>query len=544
MKSLSLCLSLSLLFLITGNDLLNSQTPQIKWWYDVHDECFGNSACADIDHDGKLEVVFSCYRNDSCVYALNLEDGSLLWKFNTGGCNDAAPLIFDVDMDDSLEVIIASSCVPKVFCLKGHNGQIEWVTTLHGSDSPPTVGDIDNDGKPGILLGNFGGWVTCLNGEDGSIAWDLPVDMNSWIQTAPIILDADNDGQLDFVVANWSFGTNHKIWCFRGDNQQLLWESDLPNDHMYHGASFADIDGDGYMELAIGTYDGTLLVLNAEDGSLKWDYSFTTPFYIGAPTSMADLNNDGHYEIVFIDGNRMGVLNHEGNLLWDFKMPSYYTSFRGPAISDINNDDTLDIVFGTSGGVIHALNGARGNELWNISLRAHHDSSNFEIDHGPIIADFDGDSILDVFIVGGHANYPNVQHNYGRAYAISTNGNGGPDWLMFRRDSVRSACVRIDSASAGINIKPVHDYIVDIYPNPASEGFIVEYYLEEISDVEIIIMDISGKLIKSYIALSQENGNHSHRSSDIFAERVKPGVYLIRIDFGDISINRKVVVIN
>lgn len=521
-----------------------SQTPQIKWWYDVHDECFGNSACADIDHDGKLEVVFSCYRNDSSVYALNLEDGSLLWKVNTGGCNDVAPLIFDVDMDDSLEVILPGSCVPKTFCFKGHNGAIEWVTTLHGSDSPPTIGDVDNDGKPEILHGNFGGYVTCLNGEDGSIAWDLAVDLNSWIQTAPIILDVDNNGQLDFVVANWSFDDNHKIWCFRGNDQHMIWESDLPNDYMYHGASFADIDGDGFMELAIGTYDGTLLVLNAEDGSLKWDYSFNNPIYIGAPTTMADLNNDNLYEIIFIDSDRVGVLDNNGDLIWDFDIPSWYTSFRGPAISDVNNDDTLDLVFGTSGGVVHALHGASGDELWSVSLRAHHDSSNFEIDHAPVIADFDGDSILDVFIVGGHAIYPDVQFNYGRAYAISTESFGGPDWMMFRRDTVRSACVRLDTVNIGINEIILEDNEIEIYPNPSNGNITIRYKLKKQTDVVICILDITGKTLHNTSMPKQASGNYIIRTSDIFPHKLKSGVYFCKLNFGNSIMTKKLIVIS
>jgi outer membrane protein assembly factor BamB len=538
MKNLSLNLSFSLLLICVS---LFSQNPQIKWWYDVNDECFGQSACADIDGDGKLEVVFSCYRNDSSVYALNLEDGSLLWKVNTGGCNDVAPLIYDVDMDDSLEVVLPSSCVPKTFCFKGHNGKIEWVTSLHGSDSPPTVGDIDNDGKPEILHGNFGGWVTCLNGEDGSVAWDLPVDMNSWIQTAPIILDADNDGQLDFIVGNWSFGDDHKIWCFRGDNHQLIWDSDLPNDYMYHGASFADIDGDGFMEIAIGTYDGTILVLNAEDGSLKWDYSFPVPFYAGAPTSMADINNDGFFEIVFIDGDRMGALDKDGNLLWEFDMPSYYTSFRGPAISDINDDDTLDIVFGTSGGVVHALNGSRGNELWNLSLRAHHDSSNFEIDHAPVIADFDGDGVLDIFVVGGHTAYPNIQFDYGRGYALSTGGSGGPDWTMFRRDCVRSACVCDDTSSAGVSWKSFSTALIEIFPNPGSGEFVISLMLNKEETIEVCLIDAFGREIVTK-EMFRNKGQSYIYSNQLYTTKLNSGLYFIRLNLHESYITKKLIV--
>lgn len=44
---------------------INAQVPKIKWWYNTFDFSAGQSAAKDIDGDGKLEVVFGCYRNDS-----------------------------------------------------------------------------------------------------------------------------------------------------------------------------------------------------------------------------------------------------------------------------------------------------------------------------------------------------------------------------------------------------------------------------------------------------------------------------------------------
>ncbi|MGD0711590.1 MAG: PQQ-binding-like beta-propeller repeat protein, partial [Bacteroidales bacterium] len=163
-----------------------AQSPHIKWWYNTHDASYGQPVAANIGKNGKLGIVFGCYRNDSCVYALNAEDGSLLWKYNTHpagaeGCNDAAPTIFDVDNDDTLEVIVASSCNPTTFCFNGITGRVKWETPTRGSDSPPTIADIDNDGKYETLHGEFGGYVICINGEDGSVKWEIPVDTNSWI---------------------------------------------------------------------------------------------------------------------------------------------------------------------------------------------------------------------------------------------------------------------------------------------------------------------------------------------------------------------------
>ncbi len=455
--------------------LLSAQTPQISWWYDLDDSAFGNAAAADIDGDQKLEITFGCYRNDGMIYALNAEDGSLLWQFDASpgfaeGCNDVATLIYDVDQDGELEVVVPSSCNPKTFCFNGTDGSIEWVTDLHGSDSPPSISDIDNDGKPEILHGNFGGSVSCLNGEDGSIAWDLDVDNNSWIQTAPAILDVDLDGQLDFVVANYSFGEDHRIFCYRADNQELLWSSDLPNDVMYHGASFADLDQDGYQELVIGSYDGSVYTLNAEDGSEAWSFSFPSSWYVPSPTSIADLNNDQRLEVVFFDGDHLGVLSHDGQLLWDYTIPSLGQTFRGAAISDINNDQVLDVVFGSSNGTLYALSGDDGDEIWTVDLADHYGDVRFDIDHGPLIADFDGDGLLDVFVVGGYTTFPEFENNFGRAYLISTESTGGPEWLMFRRDSVRSGAIELDINTATATI-PGREDALNIFPNPGSEHF-------------------------------------------------------------------------
>ena len=493
---------------------------------------YGNACAGDIDKDGKLEIVFGCYRNDSCVYALNAEDGSLLWKYNTGGCNDAAPLIYDVDNDDTLDVLLTSSCVPKTFCLNGATGKVKWIANSNGSDSPPTLGDIDNDGKKEILFGEFSGTVRCLNIENGNLKWVLTVDTNSWIQTEPALLDLDGDGLLDFVVANWNFDTAHCIFAYRGYDQTLLWKTYIPNNVMYHGPSFADIDGDNKPELAIGSYDGHLYVLNGEDGSLVFDFSFPNVFYIGAPTSIADLNNDGFYEIVFVNYSKISAVNHLGELLWSQSISCCATSFRGAAISDINNDGILDVVYGSSKGDLCALSGLDGSFIWDINLADHY-GKDFGIDHGPIIADFDGDGYLDIFVVGGYAEYPATQNNYGRAYAISTESKGGPDWLMFRRDIRRSACVPINTSDIqDKNIKS--DFT--IYPNPASDYITINLNdFNLINDPQIQIFDILGNEFKCPLI-------HNSNYLKIDISNLSAGIYIIKLDGNLKDDLRKIIV--
>jgi len=452
-------------------------SPEILWWYDLNAPSLGSAAVDDIDGDGHLEIVFGTYFNDEHIYALNAENGSLLWNYDTGGCNDASPAIADVDLDGELEVIIPSSSPYTVYCFNGATGDVEWSTSTgypNCIDSPPCIADVDNDEKPEVILGAWYGYVFCLNGEDGSICWQTNLGLDSYIQSGPNILDLDDDGQLDVVVAQYS--GDCRIYALKGDDASILWYSDLPQDYMYHGGSFADIDEDGKPEIVIGCYDNYVYVLNGEDGSLEWDY--LAPYYIASPTSIADLNNDNHFEIVFTSYNRLGVLSNTGDLIWSYTTGG--SMFRGASLADVDGDDTIDVIFGSDDGILRALRGNDGQVVWTYDLEQAYGNT-YNIDHAPVIADFDEDGKLDVFIIGGYATSSSPNNNYGRAYVLSAGNGTGYGWPMFRHDLRHSACFNnqllpiavddythtLENISVTINITN-NDYDIDGSIDPAS----------------------------------------------------------------------------
>jgi outer membrane protein assembly factor BamB len=505
---------------------LQAQSPRILWFFDTRDASFGQTAAGDIDGDGKLELVFGCYRNDSSVYALNAEDGSLLWKYNTHapgyeGCNDVAPIIHDIDGDGQKEVIVPSSCNAVTFCFEGRTGAVRWTARTRGSDSPPTIGDVDRDGKLEILHGEFGGYVICINAEDGSVSWEIPVDTRSWIQTAPTLVDLDRDGSPDFVVATWNrtAGDTNKVYAFRGIDHSLLWTYPLTN-VVYHGTAVADFDRDGKPELVIGDYSGTVSVLNGEDGSLAWSHVFPANFYAGAPVSVGDLDGDGSCEIIASGWYKYRALRSDGRTMWEYDIPQYASSFRGAALVDVDNDALPDVVFGTGNGAVIGLKGTTGDTLWTVDLASHHGSAAFEIDHAPVIADFDGDGTLDLFIVGGHAEYPDFKNNFGRGYAISIGRGAGPDWLMFQKNANRngSLCTQEPSSAEDAPVSP--PVSVDLFPNPS--GGIVK-----IRAVGLRRVDVANLLGMTLLS------NHCEGDETaIDAGSLPAGMYLIRLTVG------------
>ncbi|MBE2189665.1 MAG: VCBS repeat-containing protein [Candidatus Kapabacteria bacterium] len=376
-----------------------------------------------------------------------------------------------------------------------------------------------------ILHGQFGGYVICINASDGIKKWDLKVDTNSWIQTAPTIVDLDGDGKLDFVVASWEFNKENnqsKVYAYRGYDQVLMWTFDLA-DVVYHGTTLLDVNEDGKLDLIIGDYDGNLYAINAGDGAQIW--KFRAISYVGSPVVAGDLDGDGKCEMVFSSYYRYYALKFDGTVMWEYDIPDFKQSFRGAALSDIDDDGLPDVIFGTTGGQVIALSGIDGSEIWTLDLAAHI-GKEFSIDHAPVVADFDADGILDVFIIGGFVEYPNWQSNYGRAYAISAGTGQGPDWTMFQNNIHRtgSICNQPTSITESVQISAI------ISPNPASEYITISKPSEGFEPSEGSAVQIFNTLGECVLELAdvQHLGDVGHLQR-IDISHLHRGVYYLRL---------------
>ena len=538
----------ALLVLLVSCLYTRAQQPHVKWYYDLQDVSFGQTAARDVDGDGKLELIFSTYWNDSTVYCLNAESGSLKWKHKlpgpSGGCNDAGPLIFDPFGNGNYKVVIPGSCMDTTFCLDADSGYVQWKTVSGGGDSPPSCADIDHDGNIEVLHGTFDGHVACFDGKTGTLKWKVLADTNAAIESEAAIMDAEHNGTLDFVVATWDFtNDSNRISCFRGSDHSLVWSSYLPKNLLYHGTAFGDIDHDGKYELTIGDYDGYVYCLNAEDGSQVW--KDTASVYVGAPTTLADLDNDGFLDVIYCDGYSVIAKKHDKTLLWAYPI-SGQGSFRGVAVADVNNDNYLDVTFATGDGQIISLNGQNGSIIRTVNMNTIYQDT-FEIDNAPIIADFDGDDTLDLFIVGGKTRYPNTAIDYGRAYCLSWGVGHGPDWIMFRRDERRSACV-CDSlglplpplATKDITLANIGDLVIS--PNPGNGDFMLSFSLPRSIEAVITITDMTGRSVMHEIRQPYKKGLNTEYFVAEKSRVLPPGLYLVTLKTIDYQRTAKLLI--
>jgi len=173
--------------------------PLWNWELKTGNWIGSSPAIADIDGDGKLEVVFGS--GDHYLYALNGEDGSLLWKFKTGGAIWTSPAIADIDGDGRLEVVFGSED-NYLYALNGEDGSLLWkFKTGFFVNSSPAIADIDGDRKLEVVFGSYDHNLYVLNGEDGSLLWKFKT--GNWIASSPAIGDVDGNGKLDVAVASF-----------------------------------------------------------------------------------------------------------------------------------------------------------------------------------------------------------------------------------------------------------------------------------------------------------------------------------------------------
>lgn len=220
------------------------------------------------------------------------------------------------------------------------------------------------------------------------------------------------------------------------------------------GVAWGDFDGDGFEDFYITNWSGTGNRLHRNNGDGTFTLVAGTPLSdtgFGGGATWADIDNDGDLDLFLVNsGNNKFFRNDGNNVFVDITTPelAHGGLSRSASWSDFDNDGLVDLYFSVSGITIAGqVNQLFRNLGGNVFVR--HQSAVMDaperVGRGMAWCDFDGDGHLDLYLANGgppdsNANFPEVSHANA---LIRNNGDGTfsnvtPANMLLEEDDSRS----------------------------------------------------------------------------------------------------------
>ena len=315
------------------------------------------TAASDLDKDGDQDILFTQPNQNILSWFENQGDGNFSQR-EVGEFPEAfSTWVVDIDFDGDND-ILASSYDPSKVVLFENDGNQNF--TLHllseAIPHPLTVAaeDIDKDGDYDIACAtqDAGKGIMLLLNEGNLVFTPLDLSIQPYSSTWTQIIDLDQDGDWD-ILGN-SFSTNGGILWYEQTNPMVFAEHLVPFAST-HGFTAADIDGDGYTDLAAVSC-GSQLAWFRNDGNNNFTPEILTSNLdcaVSVTTTDLDLNSKTDLVASSWSNNKVAWWENDGNQ--EFTMQTISDTMLRPNcvdVADFNNDDFPDVVAGGYSGTL------------------------------------------------------------------------------------------------------------------------------------------------------------------------------------------------
>lgn len=502
---------------------------------------FRGATIADIDQDGIEDIVFATYNK---LYAIN-GDGTMKWERTLTGTATLPPTVADITGDGNMEIVQNTGGIPA-------NGRVYLVDGATGSDLPgwplnfnnnwminaPAVSDLDDDGIMEIVFceritsGPSRVHIVDPQGNPYNANW--PVELPGTPAFTPSIGDVNNDGIMNVVIST-SAG---EMYVFNTDTGQTIagFPATTPGiSYSYQSPILVDLDGDETLEIVGSNHgDNPAFYVMKSDGTYVTGWPYTINEWTYSPPSVADVNDDGVYELFFGNRNTSGDgttpldviygFDPDGNLIPDFSVNKYGGTEGVMTIADVNGDGIQDVIFpsvvlGNDGnGFIHAYSLDGSGEIAGFPLRPR----GFTFINGAVLGDVNNDGLLNLvansytqtFGAGVDSAFVNV-YNMNIPYDPETILSNG-----YKGNTKRDGLIIPDEP---LSIGDIENPQMQIHPNP-SAGELVFTIPENIHNATLQLFSLDGKQVYSEKNINISNGNLIRNLNHL-----NQGLYLITI---------------
>ena len=256
--------------------------------------CLGLTV-GDCNGDGKPEIVeVNIADNTVSVYANNSTVGNLAFaaRMNlTPGSSDVpyAVVVSDIDGDGMADIATAdagSNSISVFHNTGSPGGALSFAPyadfSVGGTPESIAAGDLDGDGKPDIVTGNYGDNTISLlhnTSTSGNVSFAASAALPAGSSPQAVAIgDLDGDGKPDVVTANFA---DNDVSVFRNTSTSgtiaLAAQVTYATDRAPFSIAAVDMDGDGFPDLSIAADNGNVFDVLHNQGSVSASITAFTP---------------------------------------------------------------------------------------------------------------------------------------------------------------------------------------------------------------------------------------------------------------------------